>query len=156
MTDVNIRKASATNVTGIVQLWSDLQTVNSEHEPRLRPHRRGPEWYREYIEMQLEDSSAAVFVAVSSDTVIGFTFGQILNRPTLQDGRCGFVADLCVREEYRRQGVGSRLFGELKAWFGRRNVHALEVQVVTQNEQAQRFWSGLGFGEFMRTMRNDG
>lgn len=106
--------------------------------------------------MQLEDSSAAVFVAVADGAVAGFTFGQILNRPTLQDGRCGFVADLCVREEYRRQAIGSRLFGELKAWFGRRNVHALEVQVVTQNEQAQRFWSGLGFGEFMRTLRNDG
>ena len=155
MTDLDIRKARPADVAGIVRLWSELQAANAEAEPRLRPHRRGVEWYQEYMEMQLEDSATAVYVAVAGDQVIGFTFGQVMQRPTLQDGRCGFVADLCVQASERKRGVGRRLYGELKGWFDRRDITSLEVQVVSRNEDAAVFWSKMGFGDFMRTLRVD-
>jgi GNAT superfamily N-acetyltransferase len=153
---VEIRLAVKADVRGIVQLWTELQEANSIVEPRLSPHRRGPEWYEEFMEMQLEDSACAVFVAVAGSDVAGYTFGQVMQRPTLRDGRCGFVADLCVREDCRRTGVGTRLYQELKGWFNRRDVTSLEVQVVTQNEAALAFWNKMGFGEFLKTLRVDG
>jgi len=155
MIDIDIRKARAADVPGIVKLWSELQAANAEVEPRLRPHRRGTEWYSEYMEMQLEDSATAVYVAVAQVEVVGFTFGQIMQRPTLKDGRCGFVADLCVRSAERRQGIGRRLYNELKDWFDRRDITSLEVQVVSRNEDAAGFWNTMGFGDFMRTLRVD-
>lgn len=152
---VEIRRASRDDVQGIVRLWTQLQDANATVEPRLRMHRRGPEWYGEFMEMQLEDGACVVFVAVAGSDVVGYTFGQVMQRPTLQDGRCGFVADLCVREEYRRAGVGTRLYQELKGWFNRRDVTSLEVQVVSQNDAALRFWGKMGFGEFLKTLRVD-
>ena len=155
MTEVEVRKAKPADVDGIVRLWSELQAANAEAEPRLRPHRRGVEWYREYMEMQLEDSATAVYVAAAGGEVIGFTFGQVMQRPTLQDGRCGFVADLCVHAAERRHGVGRRLYEELKGWFDRRDITSLEVQVVSRNQDAAAFWGKMGFGDFMRTLRVD-
>ncbi len=87
--------------------------------------------------------------------VVGYALGQILRRPTLADGDCGYVADLCVCDGYRGQGIGRQLFERLRAWFIGQGLKAIEVQVVRANPAAQVFWRKMGCGEFLRTLRTD-
>ena len=152
---VSIREARPDDLPEIGGLWRDLQRASAGYEPRLTPNRGGMAWFMDYLQENLGGDGVSVYVAEAEGQVVGYTFGQILRRPTLQSGDCGYVADLCVREDYRGQGIGRRLYERLRAWFVSRSVSAIEVQVVRANPASQTFWRKMGFQDFLRTLRND-
>ena len=154
--DLIIRPALSADVPEIIALWQALQAANARHEPRLAPSDVAARWFTDYLHGQMDNQSAAVYVAVSQGAVVGYVFGQTLRRPTLAAGDCGYVADLCVREDRRGEGVGRRLFETLRDWFHARGLQAIEVQVVRANPASQAFWRKMGFGDYLRTLRNDG
>ena len=150
---VEVRPAVLDDVRAIGKLWSELQVVSERHQPSLRPHRHGEEWYREFIEMQCLEEAAAVLVAEVGGEVVGYILSQVLLRPTLVDGRIGFIADVCVTSRVRGRGIGTRLYSEAVRWFKKRGVQALEVNVVFGSGEADDFWSGKGFKDVIRTLR---
>ena len=101
------------------------------------------------------NDGCAVYVVEAGGLVVGYTFGQIVRRPTLKSGDCGYVADLCVGEGFRGRGTGRRLYERLRAWFLSRGVMAIEVQVIRANPASQTFWRKMGFDDFLRTLRKD-
>jgi GNAT superfamily N-acetyltransferase len=155
MSEIIIREARLEDLPEIGSLWRELQRANALYEPRLAPNSIGMTWFLAYLQEHLGSEGIAVYIAESEDHVIGYTFGQILHRPTLQSGDCGYIADLCVRDGSRGQGVGRRLYESLRAWFLSRGVSAIEVQVVRANPASQTFWRKMGFGDFLRTLRSD-
>jgi ribosomal protein S18 acetylase RimI-like enzyme len=155
ISDVLIREASAADLPELGELWRHLQRTNAAYEPRLTPSAGSVRWFIDYLQEQIGTRGVAVLIAEVEGVVVGYTFGQILRRPTLQSGDCGYVADLCVREEYRGRGIGRRLYEHLRAWFLSRGVGAIEVQVIRANPASQTFWRKMGFNDFLRTLRND-
>ncbi len=153
--DVIVRRAAPRDLPEIIALWQSLQATSAAYEPRLAPNDTAPAWFADFLGGQLTNDQACVLVAVSDDGVVGFTFGQILRRPTLRVGDCGYVADLCVREAMRGQGIGRRLFCELRDWFRAQGLHALEVQIVRANPASQAFWRKMGYNDFLRTLRSE-
>ncbi len=73
----------------------------------------------------------------------------------LSSGDCGYVADLCVRDESRRAGDWAGFVLQIKDWFLARGLRAIEVQVVRANPASQAFWRKMGFGDFLRTLRSE-
>lgn len=153
--DVLIRPATPRDLPEIIALWRTLQATSAAYEPRLTPNDTAPAWFADFLGGQLTNDQARVLVAVTDEGVIGYTFGQILRRPTLLVGDCGYVADLCVRESDRGRGIGRRLFHELRDWFQAQGLRALEAQVVRANPASQAFWRKMGFGDFLRTLRTE-
>jgi len=154
-TEVTIRPATLRDLPEIIALWKTLQATSAAYEPRLAPNETAPAWFTDFLREQLRNDQARVLVAVTDEGVVGYTFGQILRRPTLQSGDCGYVADLCVAEGARGRGIGRRLFCELRDWFRAQGLHALEAQVVRANPASQAFWRKMGFGDFLRTLRTE-
>lgn len=154
-TDVIVRPATPRDLPEIVALWQALQATSAAYEPRLAPNDSAAGWYADFLGGQLANDQARVLVAVTDDGVVGYTFGQVMRRPTLRAGDCGYVADLCVAANARGRGIGRRLFDELRAWFHARGLNALEVQVVRANPASQAFWRKMGFDDFLRTLRTE-
>ena len=153
--DIIVRPAAPRDLPEIVSLWQTLQATSAAYEPRLAPNDTAPLWFADFLGGQMTNDQARVLVAVTDDGVVGYAFGQILRRPTLIVGDCGYVADLCVRESMRGRGIGRRLFNELRDWFQAQGLHALEAQIVRANPASQAFWRKMGFGDFLRTLRTD-
>jgi GNAT superfamily N-acetyltransferase len=63
-----------------------------------------------------------------------FTYSSFLALPTL------FLEDIFVREEYRRQGVGKRMFDFLKETAKREGCGRIEFTVLKWNKSAQEFY----------------
>ncbi|QKC82958.1 GNAT family N-acetyltransferase [Mesorhizobium sp. NZP2077] len=59
---------------------------------------------------------------------------------------CWWIALLMVDQALRRQGVGRALCDDFFKWLITRRVTRVELGVLTENEQALRFWRGQGFG----------
>jgi len=150
-----IRPATPRDLPAVVALWRTLQLASATFEPRLAPNTQSDRWFSEFLAEQLDHENAVVLVAVQGDVVVGYVFGQIMQRPTLVSGDCGYVADLCVRDQSRGQGIGRALYTKIKDWFLARGLRAIEVQIVRANPASQAFWRKMGFGDFLRTLRSE-
>lgn len=152
---MDIRPAAAGDLPQIVALWRTLQLTSATYEPRLAPNAQADAWFADFLYDQMGSKNAVVLVAVRGETIAGYVFGQVLQRPTVTSGDCGYVADLCVREELRGQGIGRSLYLAAKCWFAGRGLRAVEVQVVRANPASQAFWRKMGFADFLRTLRSE-
>ena len=152
---VTIRVARAVDLPAVIGLWRELQDLNAAFDPRLALNAGAADWFLTYLGDQLDNPHAAVLVAEQEALIVGYVFGQIMRRPTLLSGDCGYVADVCVREGWRGRGIGRRLHDRLRAWFLAHGITAIEVQVVRANPASQAFWRKMGYGDFLRTLRAD-
>ena len=150
-----IRPAESLDLPAIITLWRQLQEINASYDPRLVLNGQAESWFLGYLQGNLDNPNMAIFVAEHEKSVVGYTFGQVMQRPTLQSGDCGYVADVCVRDGWRRQGVGRQLYNRLRAWFLSRGLTAIEVQVVRANPASQAFWRKMGYNDFLRTLRSE-
>ena len=150
-----IRPARSSDLPAIVALWRELQDINASFDPRLKLSDEAADWFIGYLGDQLDNPNMAVLVAEHEGIVVGYTFGQIMRRPTLASGDCGYVADVCVANGWRGQGIGRQLYERLRAWFLTHGITAIEVQVVRANPASQAFWRKMGYSDFLRTLRVD-
>ena len=155
MPEIEIRLARTLDLPAIITLWRALQDINALYDPRLALNAEAEAWFLSYLQGNLDNPNMAIYVAVSASSVIGYTFGQIMQRPTLESGDCGYIADVCVRDGWRRQGTGRQLHSRLKSWFLSRGITAIEVQVVRANPASQAFWRKMGYNDFLRTLRSE-
>jgi len=73
-----------------------------------------------------------------SYVIFFFTYSSFLASPTL------FVEDIFVLDEYRRQGVGKRMFDFLKETAKREGCGRIEFTVLKWNKLAQEFYEKNG------------
>lgn len=86
--------------------------------------------------LRLED---ATFATIDEDNA------QVAHgRVSLRDD-WAFVADLMVREDRRRQGLARTLMAGLTSWAAERGASVMLLQVVGDNQPAQRLCADLGF-----------
>ena len=62
-----------------------------------------------------------------------------------------FVRQFFIVEQFRRQGIGSKLFSILRehCWSG---WDSIRLDVLDRNSRARTFWESLGFGPYARTL----
>ncbi len=158
MPDIIIRPAQSLDLPAIITLWRELQNINASYDPRLALNVDADAWFLGYLQGNLDNPHMVIYVADGGgddDGVVGYTFGQIMQRPTLQSGDCGYIADVCIRDGWRRQGVGRQLHSRLRSWFLAHGITAVEVQVVRANPASQAFWRKMGYNDFLRTLRSE-
>jgi ribosomal protein S18 acetylase RimI-like enzyme len=62
-------------------------------------------------------------------------------------GRDAFIDEIYIREAYRGQGIGDRTLQFVEAEARKLGVHALHLEVETENQRAHRFYLKHGFEE---------
>lgn len=84
------------------------------------------------------------FLAVAGDSVVGVALGGIEARILeFTEVRVGSLWSLAVREDHRRRGIGTRLFGAVREWMEARDCAELSVSTDAPNE-ANRLYEKLG------------
>ena len=123
-----------TNVTVRPALPTDLARM-AEIEVRSFSNPWQPETFRSLLQQE------RAIVLVAEDTlagVVGYTvLWWVLDQAEL--------ANVAVREDYRRRGIGSVLLEEGIAQVERRGVESLFLEVRLSNESAFRLYSDQGF-----------
>ena len=105
-------------------------------------------WTVPMLEEELDNLCACFIVAEGEDgSVLGYAGLHVAVDE-------GYIDNIAVREEYRRQGVGEALLGEalLGAFirFGREKLAFLTLEVRPSNEPAIRFYMKHGFAQVGR------
>jgi len=101
----------------------------------------------------MADRTRRVLVAVADGQVVGYTIGHLAR--TLRSWRCrvcGWVTDICVAPDWRRTGVGDKLFAALCVWFRRHGLTVVQLNVAALNPASQAFWRAQGFVDYLDRM----
>jgi ribosomal protein S18 acetylase RimI-like enzyme len=99
--------------------------------------------YREW----LAAGDAFGLLAERDGAAVGYAVCCLLDGPddTFPVGaRYGDLYSLCVAEEARGRGIGTRLLDEVDRELERRGVHDLRISVIAGNERAQRLYERRG------------
>lgn len=93
---------------------------------------------KEGIEKFLKRNPGTSFVAVEDDAVIGIVLAG-------HDGRRGYIYHMSVAENYRKQGIGTRLIGRCEEALKKEGINKAALLVFNRNEVGNAFWEKQGF-----------
>ncbi|KGP71026.1 GNAT family N-acetyltransferase [Pontibacillus yanchengensis] len=111
-------------------LWEpDERTVTSEQQ-------------RKRIEALEDVNNSTIFVAEEENKLVGFLVAMGGNARRNQHTVYLVIG---ILKDYRGQRIGSRLFSELEKWGKERNIHRLELTVVTKNIGGLALYKKMGF-----------
>jgi GNAT superfamily N-acetyltransferase len=154
---INIRSAQPADHPQLSQLFDELDRLHREAAPWLlqKPERdpRPPEW----LEGVLAEPKAAVLVAdAGRGQCIGLASLRLRDAPAFPlfiPQQHAVLDDLVVHPDWRRRGVGRRLYEACEAWARRVGAPWLELNVYDFNTEAYAFYTALGFATTVRKLR---
>lgn len=148
-----VRKATARDLVDIVTLWREYIDHIAIVEPFLLNSSLSSKYFREFLNDHFDDSNCRVVIASVKNTTIGFGIAVIREYwPMYKVLRYGYIQDLYVADNHRRNGIGARLLDEIRAWLVERTVTRIELDVTHVNHEGRTFWQHMGFHEFATRM----
>jgi ribosomal protein S18 acetylase RimI-like enzyme len=94
-----------------------------------------------------------LFVVEKRGSPVGFLAGRIRALPAYFGGsQVGFISDVYVDSEHRRNGFGRQLMLMATNWFRNAGVKRLELQVIVNNPSARKLYTDLGWSEELLQM----
>jgi ribosomal protein S18 acetylase RimI-like enzyme len=153
---ITIREAGRRDVEAVTALWWEMMQVHGALDARFRYERTAARDVERHIFECIRSRAVQVYVAEMNGRVVGYITGQIQGRqPVSHAGRFGFIAELSVCPDARRNGIGKRLVEKVMAWFAQQKVTAVELFVLENNPVSNAFWQSMGFGSYLRMLRRE-
>ena len=142
-----LRPAQAADLDSLIELLLALQDRIEASNPelwRMKPEARHN--LKGQIRGRLNKASGCALVAEhEEDGVVGVIFGRIVANNRYAPSRAGQIDQAFVHADHRRAGLGSRLVALLCRFFASEGVEDITLRYVVGNEEADAFWSALGF-----------
>jgi len=150
---VRILKLRYEHIPGLIEVWKEFMDYHARIHPHFMRAEQGHIAFEKHARENMKSRDYAVFVALDGEKVIGYTLLQTRKPPPVYDeATFGFLSDIAVKEEYRRQGVGERLLKRALRWFKDRGIKWIELSVVYGNPSGYPFWKKQGFKPLMHRM----
>ena len=129
--DVIIRKAQIRDIPQIKEMNNILNEVCSTVD---------------YMKNSLENNkNEIVLVAIHNENAIGFICGQLYPSICYSGGVQCEVTELFVNENYRKNGVATKLIKQLEREFEENKVQEILLQTGRKNIIAQNFYEKNGY-----------
>jgi len=145
-TIIKIRKATHNDVKSITPLWCEFMDLHNGYDNYYKRAENGAKVFSEFIKKQISDRNSLVLVGITNKIVCSYLLAKIENKPAVfAVRRYGLILDIAVAEDYRRLGIGEKIYNEAIEWFRKRKIKRIELTVAISNPISMNFWSKLGF-----------
>ena len=94
---------------------------------------------RESIQKFLARNTGLSYVAMDGDECVGAVLCS-------HDGRMGYLSNLVVREDRRREGIGRQLVGRCMYALTGLGIHKCMLLIMKETSEAQNFWKSVDSG----------
>lgn len=133
------------------ELLTKLVYNESKYDTNLRSDYK----VKQYFENEYKKKNNVLFIAKDDNNIIiGYAYCKII---TNDNGPCihhiALLDGLYVNEEYRKQGIATRLIEECKKWAIGVGAQIFELNVISENKNAINLYKKIGFNEFEKKMR---
>ncbi len=142
-----IRPATAADISAILPMVQKICDMHRTMDPQRYPFVDDiAERYRGWLRKRSEDADSVLLVASVGETAAGFIVGEILDEiPVFTLTRYGFLHDLWVEPQFRRQGIARKLLIEAMARLKARGVSQIRGDTAHRNNESRELLEGLGF-----------
>lgn len=123
-----VRTMTSKDYDGVRKLWMSIKGFAI----------RSVDDSREGVEMFLSRNPSTSVVAVADGEIVG----SILCG---HDGRRGCLYHVCVREDYRMQGIGKEMVVFCMEALKREKINKVSLIAFTQNDIGNAFWNQIGW-----------
>jgi GNAT superfamily N-acetyltransferase len=112
--------------------------------------------YAAFLASRLDSPDDCIFVAERDGSIVGYVFAALepMSWKELR-GPAGFIHDVAVAEEERRQGVATMLIEAAAGWLRERGAPRVILWTAAPNEAARALFRRVGFRETMIEMTKE-
>jgi ribosomal protein S18 acetylase RimI-like enzyme len=158
MEEIVIRLAEDSDVPSLGLLGASLLEIHYRFDQKrfMAPQSDSPQGYAWFLQSQLKEKDAVVFVAERAGAVVGYVYAGI--EPTswkeLRD-MAGFIHDVVVEDSSRRLGIATLLVDAAVEWLRAHDAPRVLLWTAERNPAAQDLFSRLGFRRTMIEMTRE-
>lgn len=153
MPEIVVRRAGLRDVDDILPLWEEMMRFHAALDPRLEVGPEGASYMRRVFREWLRSEDCRVLVAEAEGEIVGYIVGRVADNPPVFRLRTyGHISDICVAPEWRRRGVGRRLYGALREWFKEEGLSVVQLNAAHRNPTSLAFWRAMGFEDYLHRM----
>ncbi len=156
---MNIREYQSPDRPSVIRCMARFgdYLVTVDHMKRTRRMPEFGEWFTDKMLEDVGKNNGVIYVVENEGRIVGFVAGIILRQsrqdllecvPT-KDGR---IIELFLDEEFRGQGIGTRLMEMVEEYFRQNGCDVSRVEVFEPNVKAHHFYRKLGYGDRMIDM----
>lgn len=112
--------------------------------------------YPNYPLSVINSRTAELFVAEEEGLILGFLHVAEEETPPFEafvQMKFASVIDLFVLPAHRSKGIGSALLAAARQWAKERGLSYMELNVLTENENAIRLYQKQGYGKVSHILR---
>jgi ribosomal protein S18 acetylase RimI-like enzyme len=151
---IEIAKAEEKHLPEISRLWQEFARFHADIEPIFEPHNQAVQGHeKEVVRRSMDSGNGLVLVALDGEEVVGFSVAEIREPPRgMKRGEYGYISEMAVTAEYRRTGIGEKMFAEIMKWFRSRGIDRIELEITSRNIVSASFWGKQGFTEYKRKL----
>lgn len=143
---MNIRKAKIKDLKDVVELSYKSAIYHKKLTLYYDIDKDVKNILSKSLRKNIYSSNSCIFIAEENNKIIGYLLAFKVNRPEMfKVKKAGLIADVFIKEEYRRKGIGDKLVKECFDWFKGDKISFVEINVEVSNKQAMNFWNKKGF-----------
>jgi len=153
---IEIVKAEAAHVDGIVERWIELMDFHAARDPLFTRGDDAHVGFGKYLTEAMTRPTSLVLVAVDGPSVVGYILSMINTLPPVfVKQEYGFISDLAVAPSHRHRNIGTVLTEKTIEWFLAQGIDRVELRVAACNEIGISFWRANGFEEHVYVMSRE-
>ena len=148
--DVSLLNGGPELLDRVEPLWSQLRRHHADLAPQWSASLLATSFKERRAEL-VGKGGVCISMATCHAQDIGYCVSTITSGATGTSDATGEVDSLYVIPSHRGSGVGHALMSTAMDWFGRQSVRSIVVNVISGNDDAQKFYARYGF--LPRTVR---
>jgi ribosomal protein S18 acetylase RimI-like enzyme len=151
---VEIVEAEEKHVDAIGKLWWEFMLFHQETDPIFTPREGSiPGFEENQVRRFMKSEEGLVLVALDGTKVVGFSLAELRGpSPGFLREKYGYIDTMAVTTNYRRKGIGEKMFDEIVNWFKSNDIKRVELGTTAENLVANSFWQKQGFQVYMHTL----
>ncbi|MCK9439377.1 GNAT family N-acetyltransferase [Patescibacteria group bacterium] len=143
---MNIARAKIKDLKDVVELSYKSAMYHKKLTPYYDTSKDVKEVLTKSLKKNIYSSNSCIFIAEENNKIIGYLLAFKVNRLEMfKVKKAGLIADVFIKEDYRRKGIGDKLIKECFDWFRGDKISFAEINVEVSNKQAINFWNKKGF-----------
>ena len=151
---MDIRQANKNDITQMVPLLDEVSKLHIEKRPDVFKTRAYEE-IKSNLEEMIQDESNIILIAEDKQVAVGVIIckvREINNHTNLKNTKVLWINEICVKQEYRRNGIGRSLIEKAKEIAKANNCLRLELNCWELNGEAMKFYENQGLTTQRRVM----
>jgi len=149
--EINVRDWNREDLPQIQQSWLEYFNNVARSDMHLRPDAETA--IKQWLNTRFRRVNGLGFVAETDGVIAGFLIGRIDDwesvPPVIEPRRIGIIDAVYVSENFRRQGIGSRLIDTAIERMRAAKAVAVETIYDAWNDASAQAWHRAGFAPWM-------